>query len=406
MSKKIAGLLLQRQGKSENAMGLWFLLSIITLNAISIHFFMVTLRSIIIAPAIFNDLIPLLAGILLAPFIAALFTIFMNSHFMAVLGVILQIFGRAMLLEPGNLDNNHMYYAGMISLIFGQVMLFVGLIAANFKHVKLKGELAVKPEEQWMATIGGIIVGFALNVVSRSSGIEISENITFNIFLAIGFLVALASWFPQFQKVHNVLKNIHPDRVKKNKGTRNFRKTLHLLVLAPCFCVMGFIFNRFEWIATALQVNYNMAGIMVAASISASPLVMMLLGKNQDMKDMLGLICLCLGIVGLGFMYFLPSGIYLGLFIFPVPIGIYNAFERVFRLTGRVHVRNIDISIILAWIVIMFSLLVTTLLNFLFLFPWVNLILLSIPIAHAVINQYITTKKGVNDREGGSNNDA
>ncbi|MBN2150261.1 MAG: hypothetical protein JW839_02325, partial [Candidatus Lokiarchaeota archaeon] len=250
LSERVAGLTRALERVSRGLKGFHgsgFLIATVLMEAVSTHFFVQTLRSIIIAPNIFVELIPIVAVVLAAPFIAALLTLVCNDLFLGLVGALAQVVGRGLLLTPSD-PERLLYFTGMGLSTAGYLLAFLGLFGATLKGTKVR-DLGDAGRQLQKLLVGGVLLGMAANVALRlpnPAGMNLVEDVLFNVILLVAFTIVALYWYAGHDREHNILKDPLPTDMKRGKEKR-FRKTVHLFMLCPCFAILGFYFNRPEW---------------------------------------------------------------------------------------------------------------------------------------------------------------
>ena len=399
MSKRITAYLEKRKPDMSNLHVYGFILSIFIIVSISFNFLMVTIRSILIAPRVLEDLIPVIAGLLLAPIIAAILTLFFNDIFLGVTGAFLQILGRGLLLLPSDPENIS-YYAGMISGIFGQILLFLGIFSMIFKDIKFKDK-SIKQDYLTASILSGIFLGFAINITLRMPGLALSENILMNGLFIILLVIACYTWVENIELKHKILKNFEQTRNLKRGNEKKFRKSLHLLILGPCIAILGFTLNRYEWLSAFLDFDYFLTGYFCLLSILISPIIF-ILTRNKMQRANIGLSCNILAFIFLGFMNFLPSGkYYIGILIM-IPTGLFFTILEAIDYARDASINNIDISLISTWIVCLASIITLAMLSLLVFFPFTYMILFGILLGYNLLNYWNKKHRTKEIKEGGT----
>nr|MDO8109277.1 hypothetical protein [Candidatus Sigynarchaeota archaeon] len=371
--------------------GIDFMIFTIVMNALSMHFFLQTLRSIIIAPAIFSELLPLLIGLLVAPFIIALCTLLVDDLFLGLLGAMLQAIGRGLLIIPMD-PANIIYYAGMLCGIYGNVMLMLGMLGATFKKVHVHS-IQDKDATMPALVVSGLFAGVALNVILRFPGIDVAENQVANYVLITILLASAMVWYTNIEKKHPIRKNLDQIAGFKRKKDKRFRKTAHLFMLGPSFAILGFYFNRYEWLSAATGLTNIVLGYILIIAILMAPLIHTLCAGSDRAIEICGMACTSLAFVGIGLMLYLPTGLYMLVFIVPAPLGIYITINRVIRLTGREHANNVDITIIVAWMLGLLGMIGPALLTLLVFVPYAGIIIIAPLVAYWIIHLAVNGKK-------------
>jgi hypothetical protein len=374
--------------------GSGFAIATILLEALSTHFFVQTLRSVIVAPAILQQLIPVLIGLIAAPVVAAFLTLVCNDLFLGLAGAFVLALGRGFLLLPSD-PQNLIYYTGMICSVFGYALSFLGLLGAALKRTGLVN--VPEPDKTLPAAIaGGVLLGMATNLALRlpnPAGISLAENVLVNVVLL--FVLALVSlyWYAGHHRERNILRESLPADAKRGKEKR-FRKTLHLFMLGPCFAILGFYFNRPEWIAAASGVPYTVTAYVLVLAILIAPLVRSLGVLKDRVVDMIALACITLSFVGLGFMHYLPAGPHVLVLVVPAPFGLGIVLDRAIRFSSLERADNIDITIIFAWMVALAGIMGSNVIMLLLFVPYAGTIIMAVPLAYIAINLVVATKRG------------
>ncbi|MBN2152361.1 MAG: hypothetical protein JW839_12995, partial [Candidatus Lokiarchaeota archaeon] len=107
---------------------------------------------------------------------------------------------------------------------------------------------------------------------------------------------------------------------------------------------------------------------------------------KERVLDVVTLACLAAAFVGIGFMYYMPPGTYLIALIVPAPFGMGVVVDRAIRYSAREHADNIDITIILCWIVALLSILASNLLILYFFLPYTGIIAMAPLLAYFTID--------------------
>ncbi|MEX2680674.1 MAG: hypothetical protein Q6373_003690 [Candidatus Sigynarchaeota archaeon] len=391
---RMAHALERRMDYLKALQGSGFTIATILFIAISTHFFVQTLRSVIIAPAIFDELLPVFIALIATPFAVAALTLVCNDPFLGLVGAFVQALGRGFLLMPSDAENLG-YYAGMICGIFGYSLAFLGVLGA----VLTRSPLNVSQDQEKTrpsAIAGGTLLGMAMNIVLRLPspvGASIAENILCNCMLFLVFSSVALYWYKGHHQEHNILKNVLPADTKRGKA-KKFRKTLHIFMLGPCFAVLGFYFNRPEWIAAAAGMPYTATAYVLVLSILVAPLVRALGVFRKQARDVVTLACIAASFVGIGFMHFLPAGPYLLILIVPTPFGLGLIIDRAISQTALERADNVDITIILAWMVSLASILGSNVLSLLIFIPYAGIIVMAPLVLYTAIDAINTIKRG------------
>ncbi len=392
LSERVAGMaraLERRTGGLKSFQGSGFAIATIIFVAISTHFFVQTIRSVIVAPAIFEQLVPVLAGLIAAPFVVAILTLVCNDPFLGLAGAFVQALGRGFLLLPSD-PENVIYYIGMTCSIFGYLMVFLGGLGAALKRIPIH----VSPEQenaQPAAIVGGILLGMAVNVALRlpnPASTSLTENILCNCLLLFVLSSVALFWYAGHRQDHNIIKDAMPADTRRGKEKR-FRKTLHLFMLGPCFAILGFYFNRPEWIAAVSGVSYTTTVYVLVLSILAAPLVLSLGLLKGQVLDIIALACIAASFVGLGLMHYLPVGPHVLVLVIPAPFGLGIVMDSAIRETAQERADNVDITIILGWMVSIFGIIGSYLLILLLFMPYAGIITMAPLLAYVAINTFI-----------------
>ncbi|MHA1848464.1 MAG: hypothetical protein ACTSYS_17030 [Promethearchaeota archaeon] len=352
--------------------------SILTIinTAVITHFLLVVVRSFIIAPAILNELLPILAWMLIVPFVVAFLTMIFNDVFLGLIGNVLLSIGRAFLIFPAS-SKNLEYYIGMDLSILGTLLSLLGLFGIVFKDLKLNSGPATSGFSISSIAVG-FIIGFVLNVSLRMPGIELSENPIFNMMIVVVFLISGVKWYDSVELKRKLLKNVEFSKELKRKGEKKFRKSLHLLMLGPIFGIFGNIYNRYEYFADITDLGYFLVGYTLVLAFLGGLVLVLALRDKQPVGDYLGIGAALLGLLGIGFRYFMPKGNYFLIFVIvPIFSGIV-LIEKVIEKAKLARINNVDISTILAWIMVVVALFFVYSLNLLLLFPFSEAIMFSL----------------------------
>jgi hypothetical protein len=200
-------------------------------------------------------------------------------------------------------------------------------------------------------------------------------------------------WYAGHRREHNILKEALPGDVKRGKEKR-FRKTLHLFMLGPCFAVLGFYFNRPEWIAAASGIPYTTVAYILVLAMLVAPLVRSLGVLKEQVVDIIALACIVASFVGIGFMHYLPVGPYVLVLVVPAPFGLGIVLDRAIRFSALERADNIDVTIILAWMVALCGILGSIVLVLLLFVPYAGIIIMALLLAYVAINVLISRKRG------------
>jgi len=298
------------------------------------------------------------------------------------------------LLLPSDAENL-VYYAGMICSIYGYILAFLGVLGAVLKRAPLHASLD-QEQSRPAAIVGGMLLGMAINIVLRlpsPAGASLAENILCNCIMLFILSPVALYWYAGHCQEHFIIKNALPDDAKRGTEKR-FRKTLHIFMLGPCFAVLGFYFNRLEWIAAASGVPYTATAYVLVLSILAAPLVQALGVPRGRALDVATLACIVAPFVGIGFMHYLPAGPHVLLLAVPAPLGLGIVMDRAIRQTALEHADNVDVAIILGWMVSIASILGSNVLALLVFLPYAGIIVMAPLLAYVVMNAITTWKRG------------
>jgi hypothetical protein len=397
LSERVAGMtraLESRTGGFKAFHGSGFAIATILLESISTHLFVQTLRSVIVAPAIFEKLVPILIGLIAAPVVVVLLTLVCNDLFLGLAGAFVQALGRGFLILPSD-PLNVVYYLGMICSVFGYLMVFLGVLGAALKRTQLN-DIPEPVKHLPEAIASGVMLGMAMNIALRlpnPAGISLAENVLCNTLLLFALSFVALYWYAEHRREHNVLKDALPADAKRGNEKR-FRKTLHLFMLGPCFAVLGFYFNRPEWIAAASGIPYTATAFILVLSILAVPLVRSLGVLKEQMVETIALVCVTASFVGIGFMHYLPVGPYVLLLVVPAPFGLGIVLDRAIGASALERADNIDVTIILAWMVALCGILGSNVLGLLVFVPYAGIIIMAPLLAYVAINALVARKRG------------
>jgi hypothetical protein len=338
--------------------------------------------------------VPILIGLLAAPVAVAILTLVCNDLFLGLVGAFVQALGKGFLLLPSD-PQNVVYYAGMICSIFGYLLVFLGVLGAALKRTSIPD--MPDPAKNLPGTIvGGVLLGMAANIALRlpnPAGFSLAENVLCNALVLFILSSVALYWYAGHRREHNVLKDALPADAKRGKEKR-FRKTLHLFMLGPCFAVLGFYFNRPEWIAAVSGIPYTTVAYILVLAMLVAPLVRSLGMLKEQMADIIALACIVASFIGIGFMHYLPVGPYVLLLVVPAPFGLSIVLDRAIRFSALERADNIDVTIILAWMVALCGILGSNVLSLLLFVPYAGVIIMALLLAYAAIYTLIVRKRG------------
>ncbi|NMC07935.1 MAG: hypothetical protein GYA24_22200 [Candidatus Lokiarchaeota archaeon] len=389
---KLASAMERRAGGLKSFHGSGFVIATILLIALLTHFFVQSLRSVIIAPAILQQLVPLLVGMMLAPFISALLTLVCNDAFLGLVGSFLMALGRGFLLLPSD-PANLIYYTGMTCSVIGYAIAFLGMLGSVLKRAPVP-DVAGPGTSQPAAIVGGTFLGMAMNLGLRlptPAGVSLVENVLVNLLMLFMLALVALYWYGGHRREHNILKDALPGDTKRGKEKR-FRKTLHIFMVGPCFAVLGFYFNRPEWVSAASGLPYIVTAYVLVLAMLVVPLLRSAGVLPERHAGVVALACLAASLVGLGFMHYLPAGPHVLVLVVPAPLGLGIVLDRALRLASSERADNIDITIILAWMVALAGILVSNVIMLLVFVPYAGAIIMAIPLAYMVICMLVDRK--------------
>ncbi|MFX0101652.1 MAG: hypothetical protein ACFFCS_18960 [Candidatus Hodarchaeota archaeon] len=369
--------------KIPNLHGLKLIVGFVIMNAISTHFLFQTIRSIRIAPNVFNELIPFLIPLLATPFVMMILSMFLDSTFLGLLGCLLQVLGKTLSLIPS--DPDYIIYNTWMAISFiGQGFTFYGMLGFLMKDVKIKNfpEGTGKMKEYFTF---GLFLGVALNLILRA--IELNEGIVTNIILILVFSSTAVIWYQGVDKKHCILKNLDQTREYNRGKGKKFSKALNLFTIGPIIGIFSFHYNKPELVSAVSLVDYSTTVYWIILGLLVSPLIHHLL-RNVDEKVMnfLRFIMSVTTFLVFGLMYYVPRGVYLLVFIVILPFAMCFLIDGALTIARNVKVNNVDIAIILTYIIVILSIIVTVALAIYFFVPYVQLILSAILLTYEVMH--------------------
>ncbi len=362
---------------------LGLVISLIVVNAISTNNLVATVRAVLVAPRIVEELVPVLVGLLLVPFCVAMLTVVFNGTFLALSGGFIQAFARVLLVVPSD-QQNIVYFCGMTLLILGHALVFTGMLGFIFKNITVQGRGNGR-ELHTTAIIAGMMLGFGMNIVTRMPGVQLAETMLVNTFFSGLLVVFTITWYVLVDKKHNIIKNLDETEGFNAGKEKRFGKTLHVLLLGPCVAVLGFTFNRYEWLAAITGLPYWATAYVSFLSIMLAPIIGVLASRHEKGRDILVVALLAMASIGVGLSQVIqaPWLVLAGMLV--APAALFMAMLQNIKLARQERVNNIDITFILTWIISISSIITLAVLSLLVFFPYATFVVFSPVLAQEIV---------------------
>ncbi len=337
---------------------------------------------------IFIALLPIIGTLLFATIFAVLALRRVNLRFLTILGGGIMILGRGFLLIPD--ETLFWYYVAMILLCGGMPPFLVGLIGTYMYPTELEGDQS-PPKILVFSLFSGLILATSLSLLLRAPGLELMEQPAVVIVLVLVDVVSFYRWSVLFPRGRSVRSDSPPNAKKTPFPPHSRLRSLVILVLVPAFFYLINIFDRPEWIAVTTQVPYGWTSYVIALSLVGGGLCASI-SPTKQFLNILSILLNGMGFLGLGLMFYLPSGPYLLIFAAGGAAGIAILLVQLFYWWQNNREIRPHFALFLAVLSLLVGSSVFFTLRFLYYMPYLPTILSGVVLS-TVIWYQITSKQ-------------